>query len=184
MARLPDPLDPTVGRQALVHTDVFPDNTVFEDDGVLAGLLDFEEVCVGPCLLDVAMAVAGCCVAGLGSGGSEAMALRPAHVHALVSGYEDVAGPLTAAERSELGRYLELAGVVLTYWRYRQFNVVLRATSTEADRSRFRETLALVAAIAHGEGRPLVPAHVRLAGTTPSGPVAQPSRPIASIVWG
>ncbi len=44
----------------LVHADVFPDNTLFGQDG-LQGIIDFEEICIDELLFDLAMTINGFC---------------------------------------------------------------------------------------------------------------------------
>ena len=41
--------------------DLFPDNAIFDpSSGALSGIIDFEEVSIGPLVLDVAMTIIGC----------------------------------------------------------------------------------------------------------------------------
>ena len=156
---------------------------MFTADGQLVGLIDFEELCTGPRLLDLATTLAGCCYT------MDAPALtavvRPALARALVAGYERVAGPLPADERVELGAYMELAALILVFWRYRQFNVRLAATSTAADRRRYREMVALLTAVVRAEGRPLVAGHLALLQSSdrPANLGDAPPESIASLLW-
>jgi homoserine kinase type II len=46
--------------EGLVHGDIFPDNTIFQDNKLQA-VIDFEEVCVDHLLMDVAMTINGFC---------------------------------------------------------------------------------------------------------------------------
>eukprot|EP00002_Diphylleia_rotans_P014744 TRINITY_DN2869_c0_g1_i2.p1 TRINITY_DN2869_c0_g1~~TRINITY_DN2869_c0_g1_i2.p1 ORF type:complete len:297 (+),score=69.76 TRINITY_DN2869_c0_g1_i2:51-941(+) len=47
----------------IIHMDLFLDNTLFDGDRLLA-VVDFEEVIHAPYLIDLAMAVVGCCFIG------------------------------------------------------------------------------------------------------------------------
>lgn len=49
---------------SMLHGDIFLENMIFDaQEQRLVGLIDFEEVCRGPALLDVAMTIGGCCYA-------------------------------------------------------------------------------------------------------------------------
>jgi Ser/Thr protein kinase RdoA (MazF antagonist) len=171
LARLPDPRDRSCGRQALLHTDVFPDNVLVGADGRLLAVIDFEELCVGPRLLDVAFTLAGCCYALDGGRAT----LRAPLARALLQGYDaGPAGPLLPAERLALGAYLELAAVILVYWRYRHFNVRMGAAASAHDRRRYCELLPLLTAIVADEGVAPTTGHLQLLRLHPPAPEPEP----------
>lgn len=45
----------------IVHGDPFMDNVMVYSDGSLAGLVDFEDACIGPVVFDIGSAIAGSC---------------------------------------------------------------------------------------------------------------------------
>ena len=56
-------LDPALGEElpkGLIHGDVFPDNTIFRGNSLLA-ILDWEEVCTDTLLIDVGVTINGFC---------------------------------------------------------------------------------------------------------------------------
>ena len=159
---------------------MFPDNTMFTADGQFVGLIDFEEICVGPALLDVAFTLVGCCYE---LDGERPARLRPSLVRHLVHAYEAGRGALAAVERQELGLYLELAAVILIFWRYRHFNVRLGDAATAADRRRYRELLPLLTAVVDHEGRPRTAGHVALLELGGAVPPVPPPAPLAQLLW-
>ncbi|MBT5543109.1 MAG: homoserine kinase [Desulfobacula sp.] len=46
--------------RGLIHGDVFPDNTIFQN-GILSALIDFEEACVDNLLMEIGMCINGFC---------------------------------------------------------------------------------------------------------------------------
>lgn len=109
---------PAVRREGLarriVHGDVFLENTMFED-GELRAIIDFEEVCAAPAVLDVAMTVVGCCFS---PGGAPDYAA----VRAFLRAYH-ARRPLPAAERAAFCDFVRYSLLSIAFWRFRQFNV-------------------------------------------------------------
>ena len=91
----------------------------------LVGLIDFEEMGVGPRLLDVAMSVVGCCYGGGGggSGGSDSNRLDLPLARAFLHAYNALT-PLTPLERQHFTSFLTWALLAIAYWRWQNFNVV------------------------------------------------------------
>lgn len=118
LARHLEALGPTLRRADLppriVHGDVFLENTMFEGDELRA-IIDFEEVCAAPALLDVAMTVVGCCY-------GQDDALDYAAAGEFVRAYT-ARRPLSAAEREAFVDYARYALLSIAFWRFRQFNV-------------------------------------------------------------
>lgn len=105
-------LDPDLPR-GLIHSDAWPENTVFEEDR-LAAVIDFEEACRYFLLFDLAMCIIGSCVEG--------GRFRQHLVAALLEGYQR-GRPLTPAEREQLPLHVEYAAATSAFWRFRQFHV-------------------------------------------------------------
>jgi homoserine kinase type II len=76
----------------LVHGDLFRDNVLWEPQGNIAALLDFESACEGPYVYDLMVTVLSWCF------GDD---LQPPLASALRAGYESVR-PLSEAEREAL----------------------------------------------------------------------------------
>jgi homoserine kinase type II len=98
----------------MIHGDLFYDNTLFEDDRLVA-VIDFEEVCVYFRVFDIGMSVVGFCA--LDSVASLEV------VNAMVAGYQSVTA-LTAAERRQLQAMTVLGATATSFWRYRQYNIL------------------------------------------------------------
>lgn len=101
--------------RGLLHGDLFPDNAMFAADGTLVSIIDFEEICLGPLALDVAMTLVGCAY-------PHDNELSVALTRAFLSGYERQR-VLTPAEREALPLFISFAALTIAFWRYRQFNV-------------------------------------------------------------
>ena len=97
----------------LIHGDIFPDNLIFDGDNLRA-VIDFEQACCCPLVLDLGMAAGGCC--------RRNAALDLACVQALIGGYERLRG-LEDSERSLLRDFIACALTATAFWRYRQFNI-------------------------------------------------------------
>ena len=100
--------------RAFIHGDVFFDNVILHENDVV--LTDFEEACYYYRVFDLAMAVVGLCA-------PESVILLP-KVRALLAGYEAVQ-PLKGSEKAVLRAFVVYAATAATFWRYRQYHVVL-----------------------------------------------------------
>ena len=98
---------------AMVHGDLFSDNVVFQGDRVV-GILDVEEVCLQPRLLDIGMTILGTCRRNGG--------LAPATARHLIQGYVAVS-ELTATEHAHVGHFVRYAATAIAFWRFRQFHI-------------------------------------------------------------
>lgn len=104
-----DAPDPAAGLpRGPIHADYFPDNLLFEGEGV-SGLIDFYFACVDALAYDLAIALSAW---GFDADGAP----RPAALKAFQSGYESVR-PLTAHERVALPDLGALAAVRFTLTR-------------------------------------------------------------------
>lgn len=99
----------------LIHGDLFFDNILFKDKALTA-LLDFEEVCNYFFIFDLGMCAAGCCCPD----GN----LSLHSTAALIDGYQSHR-KLTALEKDLFQCHIEYGAVATSFWRYRQFNIVI-----------------------------------------------------------
>lgn len=99
----------------LIHGDLFFDNILFRDDTLVA-LLDFEEVCNYFFIFDLGMCAAGCCCP------SGEFSLDSAA--ALIAGYQSQR-QLTGLEKELFQCHIQYGAIATSFWRYRQFNIVL-----------------------------------------------------------
>mmetsp|Transcript_14366 Transcript_14366/g.18235 ORF Transcript_14366/g.18235 Transcript_14366/m.18235 type:complete len:310 (+) Transcript_14366:1378-2307(+) len=104
-------------RKGMLHCDVFWDNVIFDDSDHVVGLIDFEEVCYGELLLDVAITIHGCCYNSDNS-------LNEDYVKTFLTTYNEEY-PFTPLERSTLKYFMIYSGICLAFWRFRQFNVII-----------------------------------------------------------
>lgn len=89
-----------------IHADLFPDNVIFDGER-LVGLIDFEEICVDTCLLDLGIAAQGFCFEGPGARGEK--------LEALLEGYESQR-PLTPRERALWPDFVSFGGLLQATW--------------------------------------------------------------------
>ena len=93
--------------RGLIHSDVFTDNTLFEN-GEVKALLDFEACCIENLLLDVAISINGFCFIN--------NRLRPDLFEAFVVEYNKYR-PLTLQEKRVLPDYIIFGALLLLSWR-------------------------------------------------------------------
>ena len=98
----------------LLHGDLFLDNTLFDDEKMVA-ILDFEEGCHDTLLIDVAMTIIGCCY-------TEENDLNIDALHDFLNAY-DALRPLTKNEWECLDGFVYYAALSIAVWRFRQFNI-------------------------------------------------------------
>jgi len=99
--------------QGIVHGDVFADNVMFEGEQVVA-IIDFEEVCQAPYMLDVSMTIVGCCYPnGI---------LDKSLMDTFLESYNDVRH-LTPEEEKLMKEFIDYSLLSIAFWRFRQFNV-------------------------------------------------------------
>ncbi len=100
---------------SLIHADLFPDNTLFSAETLVA-LIDFEGASLYFCVFDVGMAIVGLCAEG------GAVVLENARW--FLEGYQSLR-PLDAAERNALQLFVVYAAAATAFWRFREYNMVL-----------------------------------------------------------
>ena len=88
---------------SVVHTDLFPDNVFFNDDGDIAGVIDLYFACTRAFVYDLAVVVNAWCFNGQGG-------FHLDKFNALMDGYNMVR-PLTAPERAAFQTALRLASL-------------------------------------------------------------------------
>ena len=98
----------------LLHGDLFLDNTLFKDEQMVA-ILDFEEGCYDTLLIDVGMAIIGCCYTP-----QHQLILKAAS--RFLEAYNAVR-PLTKNEWEHLTCFVHYAALSIAFWRFRQFNI-------------------------------------------------------------
>ena len=98
-----------------IHGDGFLDNILCADDGALAALVDREDSCVAPYVLDVAVAVSAAAFTASNE-------LLPARCAALLRGYT-ARRPLSADEMSALPDFMWAGALACGFYRWREFNI-------------------------------------------------------------
>ncbi len=98
----------------LLHGDLFLDNTLFNDEQMVA-ILDFEEGCYDTLLIDVGMTIIGCCYTP-----QHQLVLRAAR--RFLETY-NAGRPLTESEWQHLDGFVHYAALSIAFWRFRQFNI-------------------------------------------------------------
>lgn len=109
---------------AILHGDLFLENCIIRpntkssgdsDDFVLLGIIDWEEMCLGPALLDIAMTIVGCCY-------DELDQLNHSLTHAFISSYHQFK-PFSKIDQLLLCDFIVYACLSIGFWRFRQFNI-------------------------------------------------------------
>jgi len=98
-----------------IHGDGFLDNILCADDGALAALVDWEDSCVAPYVLDVAVAVSAAAFTASNE-------LLPARCAALLGGYA-AKRPLSDAELGALPDFMWAGALACGFYRWREFNI-------------------------------------------------------------
>ena len=98
----------------IVHGDLFADNVLFNGDRLI-GVIDFEEICHGALLLDIGMAIVGCCY-------DDQNRLCRQWARSFLESYNHVR-PLTDSECERLDGFVQYAALSIAFWRFRQFNL-------------------------------------------------------------
>lgn len=97
----------------LIHADVFPDNTIF-NEGKLAAIIDFEDACFDELLFDLAMAINGFCF--------PANQLSYPLLDDLIHGYTEQR-PLSSAEWNALPSYIQWTAHGTILWHLKRLSV-------------------------------------------------------------
>ena len=119
---------PSLPPPCVLHGDLFLENCIVEVGEVegeqrLLGLIDFEEMALGPHLLDVAMTLVGTCY-------DDADRIQLDLAAAFLSAYHAVRG-FTELDCQLLVPFLHYALLAIGFWRFRQFNVRLPGSERE-----------------------------------------------------
>jgi Ser/Thr protein kinase RdoA (MazF antagonist) len=117
-ALLPHISHPSLPPPCVLHGDLFLENCIVAGDGdeaSLLGVIDWEEICVGPHLLDVAMTLVGCAY-------DDDDRLDCDLASAFLSAYHSTR-PLSASDVAMFESFLRYACLSIAFWRFRQFNV-------------------------------------------------------------
>ena len=96
-----------------MHGDLFPDNTIFREENLVA-VLDWEEACVDHYLFDLAMTMHGFCYL--------AEEWRPELARSFLTGYE-AGRPLAPGERENLPLFLRWAPLAMAGWHLRRYSL-------------------------------------------------------------
>jgi Ser/Thr protein kinase RdoA (MazF antagonist) len=100
-----------------IHGDAFLDNALFDQKTCeFKALVDWEDSCLGPYALDLAVCISACSF----TAGNELIEER---VRCLVRGYTKQR-PLSSEELSMIPSFMWAATLSCAYWRFVQFNVV------------------------------------------------------------
>lgn len=104
--------------RAITHGDIFLDNCLWDESrDVFKWMLDFEEVCYEPAILDVAMTIMGCCFEREGG------TLNEEFARAFLEGYSSIR-PLTSLECLLLPDMMDFCIIAAAFWRFNQFVVL------------------------------------------------------------
>lgn len=99
--------------KSLIHGDIFLDNLLETKESKLY-VIDFEDAAFDNCLLDISRAIIGCC--------TKNEVLDMTLCQALLKGYLTQCS-LTSIEQKYLYEYIIYAGLMSTFWRYKEFNI-------------------------------------------------------------
>lgn len=102
----------------VIHGDAFPDNTLFSDDGGehrLLGLIDWEDSCVAPLVLDLAVSTSACCFTASNE-------LLKERLVTMLQAYNRQR-PLSASERESLIDFMIAGAFGCAFYRFCEFNV-------------------------------------------------------------
>jgi homoserine kinase type II len=98
--------------QALIHGDLYYDNTLFIQDK-LKYFIDFEQAGIGCCLLDLCISISSCCLVD--------GKLKPDLVKEYITGYQSTR-ELTSQEKKYFSDYLLIACLSISLWRIKRFH--------------------------------------------------------------
>ena len=101
--------------KSLVHGDIFYDNTLFNDDELVA-IIDFEEACNYYRIFDLGMCAVGSC--------TDKDGLDFGRTRSLVEGYNEVV-KLQELEKKSFQAFIIYAATAASFWRFRQYNLLI-----------------------------------------------------------
>jgi Ser/Thr protein kinase RdoA (MazF antagonist) len=100
---------------AILHGDLFLENILFQPDGELDAIIDWECICIGERLMDVTMTLVGCCYDSTDT-------LSISHATAFLSSYQNILS-LTSREREYFETFLCYSLLSIACYRWHRFNV-------------------------------------------------------------
>jgi len=106
-----------------IHGDAFLDNCIFAESGHLAALVDWEDSCTAPLVLDVAICISAACF----SADNELQMHRCAHI---LAGYT-ARRALSDAEVAALADFMWAGALACGFYRWREFNISRPESSDE-----------------------------------------------------
>lgn len=107
----------------LIHGDVFPDNTLFEGNKLIA-IIDFEQFCIDQLLFDVAMCINGFCFIN--------NRLNPLLLEVFLSAYNRKR-PMENIEKELLQPYIQWAALGMASWHLR-YHLMFRPDDRQGKR--------------------------------------------------
>ena len=105
----------------ILHGDLFLDNSLFHPNNELEAIVDWEDISVGERLIDVTMAIVGCCF-------DDTDSLSIPRATAFLAAYQNILS-LTAGERQYFETFLRYSFLSIACFRWYRFNVL----STSSD---------------------------------------------------
>lgn len=99
--------------EGLIHGDLYYDNTLFYNNGLMA-ILDFEQAGIGQFIFDIGISVSGTCV-------EKGRIIRPL-IKSFLKGYESIR-PLPLEEREFLNHSIILGLFSIALWRIKRFTI-------------------------------------------------------------
>ena len=102
--------------KGILHGDLSIDNVLFDKDHNLSGVVDFEEICHGPLILDVGMTFGQ-------SGFPEGNVLRKDLLRSFLGAYNEER-KLNEEEKECFVSHTCFALLSIAFWRWKQFNVL------------------------------------------------------------
>jgi len=102
--------------KALIHSDVFFNNVIIDDDKLTATIMDFEEACCYYRVFDIGMMLVGLC--------EESDKLNVSNAQSVLAGYQQIS-QLHANEKQSLQSFAAYAAAATAFWRHKQFRYVM-----------------------------------------------------------
>lgn len=99
----------------LIHGDVFLDNTLFAKDGKLCAIVDWEDSCKGPYVLDLAVLLSACSFSATND-------LSLPKLEALLAGYS-AKRSILPLEAESLVDFMAVGALACGFYRFGEFNV-------------------------------------------------------------
>ncbi|KAJ3440943.1 homoserine kinase [Anaeramoeba flamelloides] len=131
-------IDKSVVPFSLVHADIFLDNCILSNDQSTIWIVDYEEICYQPMMLDLGMALVGTCIS------PQDNKLDIEKCESLLSGYiNERTTPLQENEINRFNHFFIYSALSIAFWRFRQWCVLYPNTS-ETRTNSFLEMTQLI----------------------------------------